>query len=463
MIKAMKDFQIPMRVEVDKETASATFGRFTTEAYERGFGTTVGNALRRVLLSSLTGAAVTTVKIEGVLHEFSTIPGVTEDVTSIILNVKGLRLALHTDKPKTIRLKKKGPGEAKGSDIIHDADISILTPNLHIATLDKDATLDLEMTVKHGRGYVPAERNKEEGLPIGVIAIDSIFSPIKRVNFHVENARVGRMTDYDKLTLEIWTDGTISPSDALSTAAGILRDHVEIFINPEARVEGRAELSGDDAQREINKNLFRSVNELELSVRAANCLKNANIKTIADLVQKSEAEMLKTKNFGKKSLNEIKEILTDMGLQRSQERVGEGTVRHRKKGRQLGRQTKHRWALFRSLVTSLLEHERIETTEAKAKEIRGFTDRMITLGKDGSLPARRRALSFLRSKDVVSKLFSDVAGRFKDRPGGYTRMVKTRRRIGDAAELVAIELVARAEASTAKKSAPPSAKPEKSE
>jgi len=314
MIKAMKDFQIPMRVEVDKETVSPTFGRFTTEAFERGFGTTVGNALRRVLLSSLTGAAVTTVKIEGVLHEFSTIPGVTEDVTSIILNVKGLRLALHSDKPKMIRLKKKGPGEAKGSDIIHDADVTILTPNLHIATLDKDATLDMEMTIKHGRGYVPAERNKEEGLPIGVIAIDSIFSPIKRVNFQVENARVGRMTDYDKLTLEIWTDGTILPSDALSTAAGILRDHVDIFINPEARVEGRTELAGDDAQREINKNLFRSVNELELSVRAANCLKNANIKTIADLVQKTEGEMLKTKNFGKKSLNEIKEILTDMGL-----------------------------------------------------------------------------------------------------------------------------------------------------
>ena len=314
MIKSMKDFQIPMRVEVDKETVSPTFGRFTTEAFERGFGTTVGNALRRVLLSSLTGAAVTTVKIEGVLHEFSTIPGVTEDVTSIILNVKGLRLALHSDKPKMIRLKKKGPGEAKGSDIIHDADVTILTPNLHIATLDKDATLDMEMTVKHGRGYVPAERNKEEGLPIGVIAIDSIFSPIKRVNFQVENARVGRMTDYDKLTLEIWTDGTILPSDALSTAAGILRDHVDIFINPEARVEGRSELAGDEAQREINKNLFRSVNELELSVRAANCLKNANIKTIADLVQKTEGEMLKTKNFGKKSLNEIKEILTDMGL-----------------------------------------------------------------------------------------------------------------------------------------------------
>ncbi len=314
MIKAMKDFQVPVRVEVDKDNVSPTFGRFTTEAFERGFGTTIGNALRRVLLSSLTGAAVTTVKIEGVLHEFSTIPGVTEDVTSIILNVKGLRLALHTDKPKTIRLKKKGPGEAKGSDIIHDADITILTPDLHIATLDKDATLDMEMTVKHGRGYVPAERNKEEGLPIGVIAIDSIFSPIKRVNFHVENARVGRMTDYDKLTLEVWTDGTISPRDALSTAASILRDHLDIFINPEERVEGKMEAGPEEAQREINKNLFRSVNELELSVRAANCLKNANIKTIADLVQKTEAEMLKTKNFGKKSLNEIKEILSEMGL-----------------------------------------------------------------------------------------------------------------------------------------------------
>ena len=314
MIKAMKDFQIPMRVEVNKDTQSPTFGRFTTEAFERGFGTTIGNALRRILLSSLTGAAVTTVKIEGVVHEFSTISGVTEDVTAIILNIKSLRLALHTDKPKTIRLKKKGPGEAKGSDVLHDAEVTILTPDLHIATLDKDATLDIEMTVKHGRGYVPAERNKEEGLPIGVIAIDSVFSPIKRVNFHVENARVGRMTDYDKLAMEIWTDGTISPRDALSNAAGILREHLDIFINPEERSEGKSEAGYEESHREVNKNLSRSVNELELSVRAANCLKNANIKTIADLVQKSEGEMLRTKNFGKKSLNEIKEILTEMGL-----------------------------------------------------------------------------------------------------------------------------------------------------
>ncbi|MEP6887998.1 MAG: DNA-directed RNA polymerase subunit alpha [Nitrospirales bacterium] len=314
MIKGMKDFQIPMRVEPEKDTLSSIYGKFTAEAFERGFGTTIGNSLRRVLLSSLTGAGVTTVRIEGVLHEFSTIPGVTEDVTGIILNVKSLRFKLHTDKAKTIRLRKKGPGEAKASDIIHDADISILNPDLHVATLDKEATLDMEMVVKPGRGYVPAERNKEEGLPIGVLAVDSIYSPVKRVNFHVENARVGRITDYDKLTLEIWTDGSLSPRDALSEAASIFREHLDIFIHPESTGEAKSDQRKDDEQSAMNKNLFRSVNELELSVRAANCLKNANIKTIADLVQKSEMEMLKTKNFGKKSLNEIKEILTEMGL-----------------------------------------------------------------------------------------------------------------------------------------------------
>lgn len=314
MIKAMKDFQVPIRVEADKDTLSSVYGKFTAEPFERGFGTTIGNSLRRVLLSSLTGAAVTTVRIEGVLHEFSTIPGVTEDVTAIILNVKSLRFKLHTDKPKTVRLRKKGPGEAKGSDIQHDADLTVLNKDFHIATLDKEATLDMELVISPGRGYVSAERNKEEGLPIGVIAVDSIYSPVKRVNFHVENARVGRVTDYDKLLLEVWTDGSISPQDALSTAAGILRDHLTIFIHPEEQGEVAPQARKDDEQREINKNLFRSVNELELSVRAANCLKNANIKTIADLVQKTEMEMLKTKNFGKKSLNEIKEILAEMGL-----------------------------------------------------------------------------------------------------------------------------------------------------
>jgi DNA-directed RNA polymerase subunit alpha len=266
-----------------------------------------------VLLSSIGGAAVTSVKIEGVLHEFSTIPGVKEDVTDLILNIKNLRMKLYSEKTKTIHIKKKGAGEIKGKDIIHDADVEILTPELHIATLDKDAYLDMEMTVKMGRGYVPAERNKEETSPIGVIPIDSIFSPVRKINFLVENARVGRVTDYDKLIMEIWTDGSIRPDEALAFAARILKDHLSIFITFDEKDEVHEPVV-EEKQKEFNKNLLRSVNELELSVRAANCLKNANIKTIADLVQRTEAEMLKTKNFGRKSLNEIKEILTEMGL-----------------------------------------------------------------------------------------------------------------------------------------------------
>ncbi|GJL56550.1 MAG: DNA-directed RNA polymerase subunit alpha [Nitrospirales bacterium] len=315
MIKGMKDFQLPMRLELEKETASPTYGRFTAEPFERGFGTTVGNSLRRVLLSSLPGSAVTSVKIEGVFHEFSTIPGVTEDVTVIILNVKALRVNLLSERAKAIRLKKNGPGEVRASDIMEDPDVVILNPDLHIATLDKDGTLDMELIVKPGRGYVPAERNKEEGLPIGVIPVDSIFSPIKRVNFHVESARVGRVTDYDKLNLEVWTDGSVTPQDSVASAALILREHLDICIPNEEGVDAKREVSADESSEEVNVNLFKSVNELELSVRAANCLKNANIKTIADLVQKTENEMLKTKNFGKKSLNEIKEVLAEMGLE----------------------------------------------------------------------------------------------------------------------------------------------------
>lgn len=314
MSKGMRDFQLPLRLDLENETASSVYGKFTAEPFERGFGTTIGNSLRRVLLSSLRGAAVTSVKIEGAFHEFSTIPGVTEDVTIIILNIKNLRLKLHTDKSKAIRLKKKGPGEVRASDIRHDADLTILNPDLHIATLDKHGAIDIELIVKQGRGYVPAERNKEEGLPIGVIPVDSIFSPVKRVNFHVENARVGRVTDYDKLNLEVWTDGSITPQEAVSSSASILRDHLTICIPSEDTMAVEHDAVYKEAQAELSKNLARSVNELELSVRAANCLKNANIKTIADLVQKTEIEMLKTKNFGKKSLNEIKEVLAEADL-----------------------------------------------------------------------------------------------------------------------------------------------------
>lgn len=314
MSKGIKDFQLPMRLDLDKDTASPTYGKFTAEPFERGFGTTIGNSLRRVLLSSLSGAAVTSVKIEGAYHEFSTLPGVTEDITIIILNIKNLRLKLNTDKAKAIRLKKHGPGDAMASDIEHDADVMVLNPDLKIATLDKDGLIDIEMIVKPGRGYVPAERNKEEGLPIGVIPVDSIFSPVKRVNFNVENARVGRMTDYDRLNLEVWTDGSINPQEAVSAAATILREHLAICIPSEEMHEVEADTSQTEMQAELKRNLARSVNELELSVRAANCLKNANIKTIEDLVNRTEMEMLKTKNFGKKSLNEIKEVLAEMGL-----------------------------------------------------------------------------------------------------------------------------------------------------
>ena len=269
MLKGMRDFQVPTKVEVDKESLTATYGRFTAEPFERGFGTTVGNSLRRVLLSSLSGAAVVSVKVEGVLHEFSTIPGITEDVTDIILNVKKIRFKLHADKTKTIRLRKKGPGVAKAGDVEHDADVEILTPDLHIATLDKGALLDMEIAVKQGRGYVSAERNKEEGMPIGVIPVDAFYSPVTRVNYLVENARVGRMTDYDKLILEVWTDGSISPEDAVSSAALIVRGHLDIFIKVKDMEEALAQPVAQETGTEINKNLLRSVNELELSVRAA--------------------------------------------------------------------------------------------------------------------------------------------------------------------------------------------------
>ncbi len=311
MIRA-KNFHMPKKLEVESATLTDTYGKFFAEPFERGFGTTIGNSLRRVILSSIVGAAVTSIKVGGVLHEFSTLPGMKEDLTDIILNIKGIRLKLHSDKPKVVHINKKGPAEVLAKDIIHDADVEVLTPNQHIATLDKDGSLDMSMLVKLGRGYVPSERNKEEGAEIGVIPIDALFSPIRKVNFSVENARVGRVTEYDKLTIELWTDGSVSPQDALGISAKLLKDHLSLFISfdeEEDLVEQER-----DAPSVFNKNLLKSVYEMELSVRAANCLKNADIKTISDLVQKSEAEMLKTKNFGRKSLNEIKEILHGMGL-----------------------------------------------------------------------------------------------------------------------------------------------------
>lgn len=314
MYKNWRDLIRPKKLQVEAESLTNTYGKFYAEPFERGFGTTLGNSLRRVILSSLQGAAIISVRIKGVLHEFSAIPGVTEDVTDIILSLKGLRFKMYGQESRTIRVVHKGEGVVKACDIITDPNIEVLNPDHHIATCSKDANLEMEMVVKMGKGYVPADRNRDEKAPVGTIPIDSIFSPVTKVNFTVTNARVGQITDYDKLTLEVWTDGSVKPDDGVAYAAKILKEQLTIFINFDEEVESAEEGEPEEEREKLNENLYRSVDELELSVRSANCLKNAGIKLIGELVSRSEAEMLKTQNFGRKSLNEIKDILTDMGL-----------------------------------------------------------------------------------------------------------------------------------------------------
>ena len=303
----------PEKVQV---SSTPEYGKFVCEPLERGFGTTLGNSLRRIILSSLYGAAITSVRIEGVQHEFSVVSGVLEDVSEIILNLKQVRLRSKDYQPRKLTCKASGEGVVTAGQLVSpDGAIDVLNPDLPIASLSAEGKLEMEMTVKGGKGYALSEANKEEEAPIGTIPIDAVFSPIKRVNYVVGNARVGQRTDYDKLTLEVWTDGSISPEDAVAYAAKIFKDQLSIFINFDEEVEPDAnKTTGEDEQVEFNDNLYRSVDELELSVRSANCLKNAEINKIYQLVQKTENEMLKTKNFGRKSLNEIKEVLTEMGL-----------------------------------------------------------------------------------------------------------------------------------------------------
>jgi DNA-directed RNA polymerase subunit alpha len=312
MQKNWRELIKPKRLDVDYKGRPDTYGKFECEPLERGFGITLGNALRRVLLSSLQGSAITGVKIDGVLHEFSTIPGVLEDVTDVILNLKEIRLKMHGEGSRLLVIEKEGEGEVTAKAIHTNEMVEVLNPQQHVCTLAKDAKLRMELTVKQGKGYFPAERNLEENQPIGTIPIDAIFTPVRKVSYNVTQARVGQITDFDKLTIEIWTDGSVKPDDALAYSAKILKDQLNIFIN----FEEEAETPEEEVRLEpaFNENLFRSVDELELSVRSANCLKNADIRYIGELVQKSEAEMLKTKNFGRKSLNEIKEILAEMGL-----------------------------------------------------------------------------------------------------------------------------------------------------
>jgi len=308
-----RDLIRPKKLEVDTATLTDTYGKFTCEPLERGYGITLGNSLRRVLLSSLQGSAITTVRIEGALYEFTTVPGVVEDVTDIILNVKTLLIRMDDATPRTLVIDKQGEGEVTAGDIQCPTGVNVLRPEQHVATISKGGRLRMEMTSAMGRGYFTADQNKApEGQPIGVIPIDSLFSPIQKVNYRVTNARVGHRTDYDRLALEVWTDGSVRPEDAVAFAAKILKEQLSIFINREEIEEAAAPQQSETDK--LNEYLWRSVDELELSVRSANCLQNANIHYIGDLVQRTEAEMLKTKNFGRKSLKEIKEILAQMGL-----------------------------------------------------------------------------------------------------------------------------------------------------
>src|ERR1700751_2725606 len=307
-----RGFQKPKRLAVDTETLTDKYGKFSAQPFERGFGTTIGNALRRTLLSSIEGAAVTAIRIEGVLHEFQSIAGVVEDATDIILNLKQVPFKLAGEGPKALYLRADQPGVVTSGMIEADGDVEILDKNVYIATVSEGGRLEMEMRLKRGRGYISADKNFDADLGLGFIPVDSVHSPVRRVNYLVDAARLGQITDYDKLTLEVWTNGSVRPADAIGLGAKLLKDHMNIFINFEKEIE--PEISEERKPEIRNENLNRSVEELELSVRSYNCLKNANIQTIGELVQKTEAEMLKTKNFGRKSLNEIKEILASMRL-----------------------------------------------------------------------------------------------------------------------------------------------------
>lgn len=307
-----KDFQRPKRVEVEQETLTATYGKFVAQPFERGYATTVGNALRRSLLSSIEGAAITAIQIEGVMHEFSSIPGVKEDVTDFVLNLKQVPVLLHSEDDKIISIDVQGPREVLAADLAGDPQVEICDPQAHLATVNEEGRLRMQAIVRRGRGYVSADKNVDESLGVGWVPIDSIHSPVRRVNYRVETARVGRMTDYEKLTLEIWTNGTITPERALSLAATLLNDHLQTFVTSDEGL--RSDVLGQVADSELETVLAKSLDEFDLSVRTANCLKNASISTVRDLVSRSEKDILEIKNFGKKSLEELQELLGRLGL-----------------------------------------------------------------------------------------------------------------------------------------------------
>ncbi len=445
----MLDFQVP---RISSESVDDNRGSFTIEPLDRGFGYTFGNSLRRVLLSSLAGAAVTSVRIEGVAHEFSTIQGVKEDVTDIVLNLKGIVCRMHSDATEIeAPLVVTGPGEITAKDIDLPSGVEILNPDAHIATLEQKTKLEVYLTIGRGRGYRPAEENKSPDQPIGVIPIDSIFSPVRRVAYNVEQARVGQRTDFDKLTLDIETDGSIDPHSALREAAEILISQLAIFTDADRVVELREAgtpgtlepgLAGTGAvgggpSRPPNAMDDILIEELELGVRSYNCLKRAGIQTVGDLVSKTEGELNAIPNFGKKSIDEVIETLHARGLG-SPRRV----MRHQRNRYQLSRSASHRKALLMNLSKEIIQHERIQTTETKAKAVKPEVEKLITLAKRGDLHARRQALSALgQDKFTVYKLFDEIAPRYSERPGGYTRILKLGPRRSDSTEMVLLELV----------------------
>jgi DNA-directed RNA polymerase subunit alpha len=308
-------FQKPKRLACEQETLTDRYGKFYAQPFERGFGTTVGNSIRRALLSAIEGPAITAVRIEGVLHEFSPIPGVVEDATDVILNLKRVPFRMHGPGPKTIRAIRMEPGKMYSRDIEVDSEVEVLDPDVYIGTVSEGGSLNIEMRLKWGRGYIPAEQNFDDDLPVGYIPVDSVHSPVRKVNCTVEAARLGQATDYDKLTIEVWTNGSIHPADSIGIAAKMVKDHMVIFINFEEEEPEEAIPEPVVEKQSVSAEILdRSIDEIELSVRAFNCLKNANINTIRDLVRKTEGDMLKMKNFGRKSLNEVKDVLTKMGL-----------------------------------------------------------------------------------------------------------------------------------------------------
>ena len=448
------DFQVP---RITSEKVDDRRGTFTVEPLDKGFGYTFGNSLRRVLLSSLGGAAVTSVRIEGVAHEFSTVPGVKEDVTDIVLNLKDLVVRMHTDADEVeAPLVATGPGEVKAKDIDLPSGVEILNPEAPIATLEKKTKLEIYLTIGRGRGYSPSDENKSDEQPIGVIPIDSIFSPIRRASYAVATARVGQRTDFDKLTLDLETDGSIEPGAALREASEILIKSLAIFTDADRVEELTARepvpshtadvLPGPSGDGIASSNGLDEIliEELELGVRSYNCLKRAGVQTVGDLVRKTRSELNAIPNFGSE-VDRGSDRDPARTRTRSSGRLGGGAddpMRHRKKRNKLSRDAAHRESLLSNLSKQLIEHERIKTSQAKAKAVKPEVEQLITLAKRGDLHARRQALATLHNdKFIVHKLFEEVAPRYVERPGGYTRIVKLGPRKSDSTEMVYLELV----------------------